>query len=96
MEAVALDGHFATFLAANTNGIVEFVEENFAVTDFARKGSFKNRVDRWIDCVVLQHELDFDFGQKINVVLSAPEHFGVALLTTVPAHLREVMPSTPS
>src|SRR5580765_4896783 len=79
-------GH-SSFLVADTDGLIHFIEEDFAISDFPSGRVLDNGVDGGVDEFILQHQFQLNLGQKIDAVLAATIGFGMSLLPAVPADL---------
>src|SRR5436190_20486445 len=62
-------------------------DEDLAVADLAGARRFDDGVDRALDLVVRDHDLDLHLRQEIDHVLGAAIELGVALLAAEPLHL---------
>src|SRR5882757_7853144 len=76
------DGVQPGFAGSDANGFLDVGHEDLAVADAAGLGRAPDRVDRLLDQIVSDHDLDFDLGQEVHDVLRAAIEFGVALLTS--------------
>src|ERR1700712_1633938 len=74
------DGVQPGFPGSDANGFLDIGYENLAVADAAGLRRAPDRVDRLLDQVIGDHDLDFDLGQEVHDVLRAAIQFGVALL----------------
>jgi hypothetical protein len=74
------DGIQTGFSGSDANGFLDIRNENLAVTDAAGLGRAPYRVDRLLDQIVGDHNLDFHLWKKIHDVLCAAIEFGVSLL----------------
>ena len=63
-------------------------EKNFAVADFSGLRRGEDRLHDVIDDLVAQHNLQFDFGQKVNAILTATIELRVAFLASMAAHFQ--------
>src|SRR5665213_408782 len=78
------DGIQPGFTGPDANGFLDVGDENLAVADAAGLGGAPDRVDRLLDQVVRDHDLDFDLGQEVHDVLRPAIKFSVPLLPTEP------------
>src|ERR1700674_1477691 len=74
------DGVEPGFPGSDANGFLDIGYEDLAVADAAGLGRAPYRVDRFLDQVVGDHDLDFDLGLKIHDVLCTAIKLGVTLL----------------
>src|SRR5262245_16807038 len=88
--ADAYDRHLncssATFLATDTDCLLDLVEKDLSVSDFAGCGAFQYCVYSCVHDVVLQHYLKFHLWQKVHAVFAAAIALFVALLSAVASH----------
>src|SRR6202048_2774768 len=68
------------FPGSDANGLFDIGHEDLAVADAPCLGRAPDRVDRFLDQFVSDHDLDFDLGQKVHDVLGTAIEFGVTLL----------------
>src|SRR5947207_4020318 len=71
----------AGFGGADPNGFLDVGHEDLAVADPPGLGGAPDGVDRLLDQVIPDHDLDFDLGQEIHNVFGAAIEFGVPLLS---------------
>src|SRR5450432_4333471 len=74
------DGVQPGFPGSDPNGFLDVVNEDLAVADTPGLGRAPDRVDRPLDQIIPDHDLDFDLGQKVHDVFRAAIEFGVAFL----------------
>src|SRR5258707_11932520 len=74
-------GGVAALASTNSNGVVDARHEDLAVADAAGVRRAADRLDRLLDHLVLDDELDLHLGEKVDDVLGAAIELGVALLT---------------
>ena len=65
----ALDGGGAALAGADADGVFDGEDEDFAVADLAGAGVFENRVDHGVQRGGVDHDLDADFGQVVDLHL---------------------------
>src|SRR6185437_2511839 len=68
------------FSGADADGLFDLGDENLAVADTPGLGGAADRVDRAVDEVVADHDLDLHLGQEIHDVFGAAIEFGMSLL----------------
>src|SRR5580704_21291 len=68
------------FSGSDPDRFLDVGHEDFAVADAPGLGRAPNCVDRLLDQVVGDHDLDFDLGQEVHDVLRTPIEFGMTLL----------------
>src|ERR1700738_2561802 len=78
--ALDSDGCEPGFPSSDPNGFLDVGNKDLAVADTPGLGRTPDRVDRPLDQVIPDHDLDFDLGQKVHDVFSAAIEFGVPLL----------------
>src|SRR4051794_13264985 len=71
----------AGFTGSDANGLLDVGHENLAVADATGLGRAADGVDRFLDQVVPDHDLDFHLGQKVDDVFGAAIQFRVPLLS---------------
>src|ERR1700735_2720345 len=81
---VQSDGIQPGFPGPDANGFLDIGHEDFAVADAAGLGCAPDGVDRLLDQVVADHDLDFDLGQEVHDVFRTAIKLGVALLPPKP------------
>src|ERR1700681_3247810 len=74
------DGIQPRFPGSDREGLLDVGDEDLAVADAPGLGRPPDRVDRPLDQVIPDHDLDFDLGQKVHDVFRAAIEFGVAFL----------------
>ena len=67
---------------ANANGFLDIGDEDLTVADAPGLGRAADGVDRPLDQVVADHDLDFDLGQEVHDVFGAAIKLRMALLTS--------------
>jgi len=75
-----LDGVEPGFAGSDTNGFFNVGHEYLAVADPPRLSRASDRVDRLLDQLVGNHNLDFDLGQEVHDIFGASIELGVSLL----------------
>src|SRR5271169_785878 len=80
------DRAIAVFVGTNPNDVFEVGDENLAVADFAGVRLELDCVDHRLVLLILDHQLNFQLGQKVDHVFRATVQFGVTLLTTESFH----------
>src|SRR5512135_1014107 len=65
---------------ADPDCFLDIEDEYLAVADASRARSLLNRIDRGFDAHIVDHDLDFHFGQEIDDIFCATIEFGVAFL----------------
>src|ERR1700746_535818 len=73
---------------ADANRMVEVDDEDLAVADLSGLGSRRDRIDRLVDLVRGDSDLDLDLGQEAHRVFSAAVDFRVALLPAISLDFR--------
>src|SRR3954451_3340255 len=81
------DGVQPGFPGPDADGLLDVGDENLAVADAAGLRRAADGVDRLLDQVVGDHDLDFDLGQEVHDIFRAPVKFGVPLLPAKPLGL---------
>ena len=76
----ALQRLVAFFLGADSDGLLDGGDEQFAVTDLAGVGGLGDRIQAGLDILVGDNQLKLDLGQKVHGVFAAPVNLGVAFL----------------
>src|SRR5262245_38608515 len=76
----ASDRFAAAFAGADADHFLDVGHEDLAVADAARVGRALDRLDRALDKIVLDHDLDLHLRQEIDHVLRAAVKLGVPLL----------------
>ncbi len=84
-----LEGGFAVFVVADSDGFVDAGDEDFAVADFAGAGCADDGGDGFVFEVVGDDDFDFDFGQEVDGVFASAVELGVALLAAVAASFED-------
>src|SRR5229473_2255438 len=74
------DGIQPGFPCSDPNGLLDVGNEDLAVADTPGLGRTPDCVDRPLDQVIPDHDLDLDLGQKVHDVFRAAIEFGVAFL----------------
>ena len=77
-------GGVAALASANSDGVVNARHEDLAVADAAGMGRAADRLDRLLDHLILDNELDLHLGQEVDDVLGAAIELGMALLPSEP------------
>src|SRR6186713_1496993 len=78
--APGLDSVQPGFSGSDPDRFLDVGDEDLAVADPSGLGGAADRVDRLLDQVVADYDLDFHLGQEIDDVFRAAIEFGVALL----------------
>src|SRR5262249_18279324 len=73
-------GCVSTLASTNSNGILDRRDEDLAVTDSPGLRRRADRLDGFLDKIILDAELDLHLGKKIDDVLGAAIELGVPLL----------------
>ena len=68
---IRLNRRFRAFARPYPNHFFDRQHKNLTVANFARPGSLYNDIDGAFHIFICQHQLDLDFGQKINRILRA-------------------------
>src|SRR4051812_28650855 len=76
----ASDGIQPGFPGPDPNGFLDIGDEDLAVADAPGLGRAPDGVDRFLDQVISDHDLDFDLGQEVHDVFRTAIEFGVAFL----------------
>lgn len=84
-----LEGPLTHFIGPDADGVFNRADKHFSIPDFAGFCGFDDGVDRAVQQVVLDHELDLDLRQKIHRVFTASINFGVTLLPAKALHLTD-------
>src|SRR5260370_34203575 len=80
---------FSRFIGSNTDGLVDIIDKDFAVSDFASLCCFHDRDCRAFDDAVREDHLNFDLGEKINRIFATAVDFSVAFLASETLYLRD-------
>src|SRR5215475_13358584 len=87
LEAAARDALLASldsvepgFTGADANSLLDIGHENLAIADAPGLSGAPDRVDRPLDKVIADHDLDLYLGEKVHDVLGPTVEFGMALL----------------
>src|SRR6266850_8183913 len=80
-------GGVAALASANSDGVVDARHEDLAVADAAGMGRAADCLDRLLDHLILDDELDLHLGQEVDHVLGAAIQLGMALLPAETLHL---------
>src|SRR6266567_4375349 len=83
------------FAGADAYGVVDVVDEDFAVADLAGFGGGRNGIDDLVGLFARNSDFDLDLRQEVHGVLSAAIDFSVALLTPVSLDLGDGQPVHP-
>src|SRR3981189_708320 len=70
------------FAGSDPDRFLDIGNEDFAVADAPGLGGPADRVDRFLDEILADHDLDFDLGGEVHDVFRAPIEFGVPLLSS--------------
>src|SRR5260370_19995953 len=73
-------GGVAALASTNSDGVVDARHEDLAVTDAAGMRRAADRLDRLLDHLVLDDQLDLHFGQEVDDVFGTAIELGVAFL----------------
>src|ERR1700761_6872976 len=87
-QSAQLYGIQSGLAGADANGLLDIGHEDLAVADPSRLGGAPDRIDRALDQVVADHDLDFHLGQEVDDVFGAAIEFGMALLPSEALGLR--------
>ncbi len=82
-------GVLTCFAGADPNSLFYLRDENLSIPDASGMSRLLDRLDRLLELIVAENNLDFYLGQEINNVLGPPIEFGVALLAAEALHLRD-------
>src|ERR1700693_1301679 len=77
---MALDRVRAGFAGADPDGLLDMGYKYLAIADAARLGRDADRLDRLIEIVVRDDNLDLHLGQKVDNIFGPSITFGVPLL----------------
>src|SRR6266403_6420052 len=80
IEAGGSDGVQSGFPGSDPNGFFDVGDEDLAVADPPGLGGATDRLDRFLDHVVAENNLDFHLGKKIHDVFGATIKLGVPFL----------------
>src|SRR5262249_53864380 len=86
---VWLDRIQPRFAGSDANGFLYLGDENLSIANAAGLRGAPYGLDRLIDHVVAEHDLDLHLRQKINDVFSAAIQFRVSLLAPEPLGFRD-------
>src|ERR1700678_3871228 len=75
------------FTGAYTDRFLYLGDENLSIADPPGLGGTADGVDRLVDHLVAEHDLDFHFRQEIHNIFGAAIEFGMALLAAEPLGL---------
>src|SRR6201999_2265708 len=64
----------------DANGLLDIGHEDLAVADPPGLGGAPDRIDRALDQVVADHDLDLHLGQEVDDIFGAAIELGMALL----------------
>src|SRR5262249_41454125 len=73
-------GGVTALASTNSDRVLDARYEDFAVADAASMGRASNRIDRLLDHLVLEDELDLHLGEEVDDILGTAIEFGMALL----------------
>src|SRR6478752_6659114 len=83
------------FAGADADGVVDVVDEDFAVADLAGLGRGGDGVDDLVGLLAGNGDFDLHFRQEVHGVLGAAVDFSVTLLASVTLHLGNGEPVDP-
>src|SRR3954462_678171 len=83
------------FAGADADGVVDVVDEDFAVADLAGLGRRGDGVDDLVGLLARNSDFDLDLRQEIHGVFGAAVDFSVSLLTPVTFDLGDGQPVHP-
>src|ERR1700722_12476889 len=75
-----LNGLLACFFRSDPNCFFDCVDKNLSITNFAGLCSFHHRDGCVLHHAVAEHNLDLDFGQKVDGVFAPTIDLGMTLL----------------
>src|SRR6266852_3423264 len=78
----------AGLAGADTDDLSKIKDEDLSVPDLIRFGRFFDCLNDPIEQIVLNRDLDFHFGQKVNLVFRTTIQLGVPFLPTEALHFR--------
>src|SRR5262249_50983063 len=81
------DGIQAGFPSTDPDCFFNVGDENLTVANATGLRGTTDRLDRFFDHVVAEHNLDFHFGQKVHHILGAGIKLGVSFLASEPLRL---------
>lgn len=77
----ASQGVNATFAGANANHVIDVIDEDLAISDFAGFGGLHQRLDDSGELIVIHKDFHLGFWQKIHGVFAAAVDFSVSTLS---------------
>src|SRR3974390_99534 len=80
--APGLDGVDSGLAGPDPDSFLNVGQEDFPVSDPASLSGAPDRLDRFINHIVGEHDLDFHFGEEIDHVLSAAIKLSMSFLAT--------------
>src|SRR4029450_12077774 len=83
------------FAGADAYGVVDVVDEDFAVADLTGLGGGRNGGDYLVSLLARNSDFDLDLRQEVHGVFGAAVDFSVALLTPVSLDLGDGQPVHP-
>src|SRR6476646_5971117 len=66
--APGLDSVQPGFAGPDADGFLDVGDEDFAVADASGLGRAADRIDRFLDQIITDHDLDFDLGEEVDDV----------------------------
>src|SRR5271154_6945280 len=82
-----LESSFSTVVIANPDGFGNFVDEDFAVADFAGACGAGDGARHFVEALVRHHQFHLHLRQQIDVVFLAAVSLLMALLPAMAANL---------
>ena len=79
-QSAQLYGIQSGLAGADANGLLDIGHEDLAVADPPGLGGAADRIDRALDQVVADHDLDLHLGQEVDDVFGAAIELGMTLL----------------
>src|SRR4030095_15572283 len=77
------------FAGATADRFFDWEDEYLSVAEFARPGRFDYRVNRVLDDLFVEDDLDLQFRHEFTLVLAAPIDLSVTFLPSEPFHLTD-------
>jgi len=84
-----LQSRIAPLVVANTDGIFCLEQEDFAVSDLTSSSVFKNSVNKGFNAFVRNDDLETQFGDEIDLILSTSVVFAVTFLAPMSPNFRD-------
>src|ERR1051326_1327226 len=83
------------FAGADADGVVDVVDEDFAVADLTGLGGGRNGIDDLVGLIGWNSDFDLDLRQEVHGIFGAAIVFSVALLTPGSLDLGDGQPVPP-